>query len=432
MNAHERRTCFFGRRGDRLVPILLFAILCLAVHLVITTSPFGTVSPEKQGFRINDYDYKLQVIRSFWAGKISSIYRVDSQMAAIEEGFGVKLGEAMPIGDSPTVLLLFLPFSAVAKFGLPVALTLWNSVSLAVFFFALGRVGESIPDREIPSPMYFIVVCIFTFSYAMVYALLMRQTSLLACGIMILTVLEVNRAASDTRPPRLWAVLAGSLVLSVKIPYLVVLLGIFLFFGFFREAIAVCAAAAGEMVVLALWKGPGTILDWIAQIRLFSGGAIPGHYASSFNLHTQITLRSAAAQFTDSPFVVVASYGVLLAGCFLLFLAGCARPGIPSSLRKSVIGPSPQRLATALIGLLLLFLPHLGGYEDLLLLVPYAFVFLNRERQPRIGNIDRKFALAILCTAVVLNFNLFPLPRPIFFFWFLKLASVASLFLLVP
>ena len=432
MKPHERRTSFFERWRDWLLPILLFLILCLAVHLVITTSSFGTISTGRQGFRISDYAYKLQVIRSFWSGKISSIYRVDSQIAAVEDGFGVKVGEAMPIGDSPTVLLLFLPFSLVATFGLPVAITLWISVSLAVLFFSLEKTGESFPDREIPSPVYFIVVCIFTFSSAMMHALLMGQTTLLACGILILTVLEITGAANDNRSPRLWTMLAGGLVLSVKIPYLVFLLGILLLFGLFREAVAACAAAAGGIVVLGFWKGFCTILDWIGQIRLFSGGAVPGYYASSFNLHTQVTLRSAFAQFTDSPLVVVASYGVLLAGCFVLFLAWSARRGSPPPPHKSAVGPSPQRLVTALTGLLLLFLPYLGEYEDLLLLVPYTFVFLNKEHRPQIGNIDRKFVLSILCATVVLNYNLFPIPRPIFLFWLLKLASVSFLFLMLP
>jgi hypothetical protein len=432
MNLPENQKPVRGKRKEWILAIPLFLVLCVAVHFVITTSPFGKMSTDKQGFRVNDYEYKLQVIRSFWYGEIASIYKFDFQKAAIEGGFGVKLVEAAPIGDTPNVLLLFLPFSLVAKFGLPFAITLWVSVSLVVLFFALEKAREFFPDGEILSPLYFIVVCMFTFSYAMMHALSMGQTTLLACGILILIVLEITRAADDNRSPRSWTVIAAGLVLSVKIPYLVFLLGILFFFGYFREAISTCAAVVGAIVILGLGKGFGSILDWFEQIRLFSGGTVPEYYASSFNLHTQITFRSAFAQYTDSPFAVDASYLVLCAGLSGLLLAGTAKYMNPASLREWPVRHSPQRLATGLIGLLLLFLPYIGGYEDLLLLVPYLFVFLNADRRPRIGNLDPKFVLAILCTAVVLNYNLFPRPQAIFLFFLLKFIAIGCLFLLLP
>lgn len=143
------KTPFLSRRSQWILETLLVVAICFSIHFLVSTSSFGKISTEKQGLRIDDYVYKLHIIKDFWSGEIPSIYRFENQIQTMEKIYGIPLAEAMPIGDTPTVVLVFLPFSLLAMIDFPLTMTLWVSLSLIVLFHALGRARESIPDAGI-------------------------------------------------------------------------------------------------------------------------------------------------------------------------------------------------------------------------------------------------------------------------------------------
>lgn len=87
-----------------------------------------------------------------------------------------------------------------------------------------------------------------------------------------------------------------------------------------------------------------------------------------------------------------------------------------------------HRLAISLIGLLLLFLPYLGGYEDIMLLVPFCIVLSGNEQQ--LGNKGKVLPVMFLA-GLLLNHNTFPAWKPIALLWLIKLIVINSLIFLV-
>ena len=432
MNLPEGKKTVLGRRSGWLLETLLFLGLCIAVHFVVTISFFGTPTRDRQGLSLNDFDYKLRIVKSFWFGEIPSIYKPEAQIAAIEKAYGVKVTQAMPLADTPTLLLLLLPFSIVAEFNFSIAYTLWMSISLVILFLALEKTQASFTDKKRILPLYLIVVCVFTFSFSMIHAIRMGQSSLLASGLLILLALETIDARNSRRLLRRCPVYVAIILLSVKIHYLILGLGILLFFEFYHEALVSTLIVASTICLLGFWKGFSLLFDWLNQVVLFSGTtALPSYYGSAFSLHTLITLRSACSQFTNSPFVVAISFSILATGGSAILFVTLWKSLHKSSFPKSATILTPQRSVTILFGLLLLFLPYLGGYEDLLLLVPYLFLFLTAEDRARITYIDKKLVLAIFCTGLVLNYNLFPPPQIILLFWLMKVFAITCLFLLL-
>lgn len=432
MNRPEGKKTVLGRRRGWLLETLLFLGLCVAVHYMVTISFLGTSTSNIQGLSLNDYDYKLRIVKSFWFGEIQTIYKPEAQIAAIGNAYGVILTEAMPFADTPMILLLLLPFSLVAEFNFAIAYALWMSISLVILFLALEKTQALFADQKKILPLYLIVVCVFTFSFSMIHAIQMGQSSLLGSGLLILLALETIDAKDSRRLLRRCPVYAAIVLLSVKIHYLILGLGILLFFGYFHEAVVSTLIVVSTIVLLGFWKGFALLFDWLNQVVLFSGTtALPSYYVSAFSLHTLITLRSACSQFTNSPFVVAISYFILVTGGSAILFVSLWKSLHKSSFPQSATSITPQRSATILFGLLLLFLPYLGGYEDLLLLVPYVFLFVTSEDRTRITNIDKKLVLAIFCTGLVLNYNLFPPPQINLLFWLMKAFAIACLFLLL-
>ena len=433
MNRPEGKKTVLGRRRGWLLNPLLFLVLCIAVHFVVTISFKGTPTSNRQELSINDFDYKLRIVKSFWFGEIQTIYKPEAQIAAIENAYGVIVTEAMPFADTPTLLLLLLPFSIVAEFNFAIAYTLWMSISLVILFLALEKTQASFTDKKRILPLYLIVVCVFTFSFSMIHAIRMGQSSLLGSGLLILLALETIDAKNSRRLLRRGPVYVAIVVLSVKIHYLIPGLGILLFFGYFHETVVSTLIVASTIVLLGFWKGFALLFDWLNQVVLFSGTtALPSYYVSAFDLHTLITLRSACSQFTNSTFIVAISYFILVIGGSAILFLSLWKSLHTSSFPQSATSITPQRSATILFGLLLLFMPYLGGYEDLLLLVPYVFLFATAEDRARITNIDNKLVLAIFCTCLVLNYNLFPPPQTILLFWLMKVSVISCLYLLLP
>jgi hypothetical protein len=432
MNRSEGEKTVLGRRRGWLLETLLFLGLCVAVHYVVTISYFGTPTNDRQGVSLNDYDYKLRIVKAFWFGEIPTIYKPKAQITAIENAYGVKVTNPMPLADTPTLLLLLLPFSLVAEFDFAIAYALWMSISLVILFLALEKTQTSFSDKKRILPVYLAVVCVFTFSFSMIHAIRMGQSSLLGSGLLILLALEMIDAKGSRRLLRRYPVYVAIVLLSVKIHYLVLGLGILLFFGYFHEAVVSTFIVASTIVLLGFWKGFAIIFDWLNQIVLFSGTTpLPSYYVSAFSLHTLITLRSACSQFTNSPLVVAISYFMIVTGGSTILFVSLWKNLHKSSFPQSATSITPQQSATILFGLLLLFLPYLGGYEDMLLLVPYVFLFSTAEERAIITNIDKKLVLAIFCTGLVLNYNLFPPPKIILLFWLMKVSTMACLYLLL-
>ncbi len=237
----KNKVAKFFRRKYWIVNFLLFICLCIVIHLTVSRKAVEMISYNNGSYTIGDFIYHILVIKSFWFGEIPSIYQHKSQLAAMANFFQIQPNAVMPIGVTPTVLVLWFPFAFLARFDLPLAQTLWVSSSLAVLIFALLKTYLFLcAYKRSLLPIYFIVLCIFVSSFTTVAAILLGQTGILASGLLILLVIEINQANNAGRPLRRMLVYAMIFLLPIKIPYLVAGIGLLFIFGFILLALIFC------------------------------------------------------------------------------------------------------------------------------------------------------------------------------------------------
>lgn len=413
---------------QRIPEWFLFLPLVLSVYVILDASIGRKPHADFQEFRISDLHYRLAVVRAFWTGEIPTVYRFEYQKAAVENAFGVDLVGAMPLGDTPTALLVYLPFSLLGTSDFLTAHALWISVSLVILFSALGKILKPNEKTGAPLSVILLLSCVFAFSYETVRAVILGQMALMACGLILLLLHEIGNASDTGKPLRRWPVYAAIFVLSAKIPYLLIGLGILFLYGFLYESIVSFLLVACAVGGMGLWKGFGLFTDWAHQLQVFSSLVVQETYASSFVSVTMVTLSSAFQQLGYDSSIVPVSRVILLAGTISIFSVGGVRY-LPLPISSGAGGRAmSHRLAISLIGLLLLFLPYLGGYEDIMLLVPFCIVLSGNEQQ--LGNKGKVLPVMFLA-GLLLNHNTFPAWKPIALLWLIKLIVINSLIFLV-
>ncbi len=408
----------------------LFLPLVLSVYVLLDFSIGRTPSTAFQDFRISDLHYRLAVIRAFWTGEVPTIYRFEYQKAAVENAYGVDLTGAMPFGDTPTALLVYLPLSFSGTPDFLAAHAVWVSVSLVILFYMVGKILKPAEKNGASLPVILLLCCVFAFSYETVRAVILGQMAPMGCALILLLLHEIGVASDTGKPLRRGRVYAAIFVLSVKAPYLVIGVGILFLFGFFHEAIVSFLVVACAVAGMALWKGSGFLADWLDQLQVFSSPVVQESYASGFVYATMVTLNSVFRQLRYGHSVIPVCHAILLAGTVAIFSMGAlAHRSLPT--RSGGDGRTiPRRLAIALIGLPLLFLPYLGGYEDLLLLVPFCIVLSEKDPQSRNEGKVLFLLLLLFLAGLLLNHNTFPAWKPIALLWLIKLVVINSLIFL--
>ncbi len=333
--------------------------------------------------------------------------------------FQIQPNAVMPIGVTPTVLVLWFPFAFLARFDLPLAQTLWVSSSLAVLIFALLKTYLFLcAYKRSLLPIYFIVLCIFVSSFTTVAAILLGQTGILASGLLILLVIEINQANNAGRPLRRMLVYAMIFLLTIKIPYLVAGIGLLFIFGFIYESIVSGTLMVIALLLLSTWLDFDMIIDWFDQLAIYLASEIPGYYASSIYFPFQITFRSAFSSFIGNSLAVTISQIVLFIACLTIFAISFLRYLNQSSSVKVYKKVTSHQLAVTLLAILLLFLPYLVMTEELLLIVPFIILLLE------IGHLKIYYLniIIFIFLTVILNRNLLPDSKPVWPFWLIKLA----------
>jgi len=369
-----------ARNTEFAVKIAFFASLCVLIHFIVTSSIIQYEGDKTTYFKIQDFHYYIVIIKSFWFHEIVSIYNPNSQLMAIDSYFGIEMNHAMPLGISPTALLIMLPFSFIARFSFPLANTLWVSSFLTIYAIAVLKTYSFIQSYERNAlPLFIVVFSVFFFSFRTVTVIFLGQTSLLASALLLLLLLEMVLASKEGRSLRRWIIYPVIFVLSMKMHYLVLGMGILLIGGYIYELLVSSVIVGISVGFLIAYTGLGLITGFMDQISLFSAPESPAYFDFSDVFHTFVTFRSAFAPIIGGSLSLKISLFVLLFGCMAVFYISVFRSGGTGEERKNFERVAAPQLMIALFAMLFLFMPYIGGYEDVLLCVPFAAVCLIQD-----------------------------------------------------
>ena len=372
------------RKMELYVKSAMFLSLCIIVHLLVTSYVIKYESDKTTYYKIQDFHYYIVMIKSFWFKEIVSIYDPKYQLMAIDKYFGTEMNFAYPLGISPTALLIMLPLSLVARYSFPLANTLWVSVFLSIYAVAVLKIYFRLRayERNV-LPLFIMVFSVFFFSFRTVTVIFLGQTSLLASGLLLFLLLELLSARDGQHPPRRFIIYPIMFVLSMKIHYLILGMGILLLGGYLYELLASCVIVGLSIAFLIAYTGPALWMGFMEQISLFSAHELPAYYEISNVFHTFITFRSAFAPIIGGPLSLKISLIVLSVGCISIFCLYVFKSAGMGKDRNNLEKFAPLPMIVALFALLLLFFPYIGGYEDLLMCVPFAAVCLIPGHAPR-------------------------------------------------
>ncbi len=332
-----------------------------------------------------DIAYHLLMAKAFWFDQIVDIYQLDAQLAVLSNFSGRPIHAAMPIGASPVAFLLWYPFAILSSFDLSLGYSSWVAFSAVVFVLAVWQIF--IAQNDSPGSSrgeYGVGLLLVLCSYICVQALLLGQTSLVACAIFVFVVAHGKRLPGGSIN---WPLVLCLIVLSVKPTYFVIGLATYLCCGLKRES------AIGTLVVLVIVGIFAQVygLHWLTgyfhSLNIYSQPEVIPEYRGSIVPETMILFRTAFGSIMPEAQASHVGLFIWLASTVLII----------------VLAPKfPERIlcCALLIGSFLLFAPYVGAYEDLLLIVLIASIKPWRER-----TLASQVGLIVFLAFIFLIFN---------------------------
>ena len=422
------------RKSSLLLGFLLFFLISLPVHFFITLSlPMKSSITIKNGtHKISDFCYWILVVKSFWIGDIKSIYTLESNLRAMSSFFGQEIKGAMPIGVSPTALLIWLPFSYIAIYSLPLANTAWVSFSLTVFSISIFLARRTLHSlNPYFSNIFLFVTFLFIFSFAFQECIFKGNISVLASGILILLILTLYLQKNSTPTLNFLLISFYIIILSIKTTYLVIALILLFIFGYILEFILSFSIIIFLFILINIFLGTGLIREWLEVLSVFFRESMPGYYASSLDMTTFVTFRSAFTMYLGHFTTMIVSQLFLFAGCVWILCISATRHILPLQRIGQRIFPAKVNepfLSVFLFSMILLFLPYINGTEDVLIIVCFFITLLFSSKE----NFRKYFFyIALMCTYPILNHNAMHLLKLTWLFWSIKTALFVNLLMIL-
>src|SRR3990172_1247240 len=311
-----------------------------------------------------------------------------------------------------------------------VKIALFVSLCVLIHFIVTSSIiqyeGDKTAYFKIQDFHYYIVmISVFLFSFRTVTVIFLGQTSLLASALLLLLLLEMALASKEGRSLRRWIIYPVIFVLSMKMHYLVLGMGILLIGGYIYELLASSVIVGFSIGFLILYTGLALITGFMEQISLFSAHELPAYYDFTDVFHTFFTFRSAFAPIIGGSLSLKISLIVLLFGCMSIFCISVFQSGGMGKNKKNFQKVTTLQMIIAFFALLLLFLPYIGGDEDVLLCIPFAAVCLSPVHMQRKYG---KIFVIIPFLFIVLNQSIMLSSDHLWLYWGMKAFILIYLF----
>jgi len=350
--------------------VLWIALVVYVVRLLIPMldygSPFGISLPSTEqksshaGLKIVDFPFHFNFAQKVWKKETTvssgeSIYSVENHLKVTSDWAGQKMGSSLHFGYSPTMLWLFLP---LVSFSPSTAYFLFNIAGLAAIFWLTS-----------PSRCRWGIGLFSCFSPLAQLCFVLGQTPLVT-GAGLLYIAEKSREDSNAHGWResiipatiLWALTskppialsAAAVLLSMRRWRVLSIAALFTFFS---------------TIIISPWLGSNWMNDYIHLLRAYNLTDAGSVFAWSIYPDFMANLRAFLnidIDFADN----IAGY--LSAVVWLIVLTFIAILGLRRRL-------SVAALWSMSILAYLLFCPHVGPTEELLVLVILSLCVSAKE-----------------------------------------------------
>ena len=277
-------------------------------------------------------------------GEFESAYDVTAIQTAYQQLIGVEGWGRPPWPYPPTYVLLMLPFGLLSFFS---ALALWQTLPLIGFMLVLSRLG-------LPLLLYWLI----PLSASVV------QTIVTGTNGLLMALLLAGGLLSLERHPKIAGVLFA--LVTIK-PQLALLVGPALLIGGHWRALGAMVAAFAVLVGISL--------------AAFGAGIWPAFFEVLSDIQDQLVLGN--VRWTRMPTIFVAArmsgLDVTSAQLFQIVVALGAAAGVGWAWWHRV----PFNLRAALlVAAILLTTPYAYDYDQVILLLPIAWLILEAQREP--------------------------------------------------
>ena len=377
-------------------------------------------------FRIQDYAYHIILVKAFWSDGFGNIYDLYFQQQALSAHVGSQINTVMPLGITPLALVVWFPFTYVARFSMALSYTFWVVFSIGVLFTALYKIGRYVFLKKKLQALPITLSLITIFSSIMFRTLYLGQTSVLAAGLFVHLIFICYKPANLPKSAFNLLIPLLIFVLGMKPTYIALGLGLLIINGLWQEAFY----SVAFVTVVLIGVTPLLTVKWVSSyinlLRMYSQGDITYVYDWAIKPHTMNIFRSAFRNFIGDNIAVlisnVVTYGVyigIMGFSFLTQIRGKQTDQlIPLIVTKG-------QLFVLLVASYLLFTPYAGVYEDLLFLPIFVMVLLVGNSPPLTSY--KNLALVFFLFVILLH-NYFPPNKPLWLFWTLKAMILGYMF----
>ncbi len=391
---------------------LIWAVLSYVFHFHVSRN-VNFLQRSDQILKIADLAYYLEIVRAFWFRGLGQIYRLDVQQQILSAATGAPVAASMPLNVFPTALILWLPFAAALQHSMALAFSFWNGFSLTVMIAAFLRLFENLA-RNGRSKMLLLPVFFAFLSDAAAACLIIGQTSIFLGAVLMLLFMQCSEKRDRGKSTQSVMEVLLLLALSIKPQYFALGLAIALICRRFTVLIM----ALGGAGIITLLVSPPLGLDWPAHylntLQLYSSGNILPAYRDSFAPELMNIFRYSFETVVGAGLATLISLLFLVIGYPTIILASMTRSfqrrsaGVWCSMPKSVL---------MLLAIYLLFSPHSGYYEEVLI-VSFFGIAAFSAGQP----VGWAWILlwSVVSCVLVNRLLISPVVAPMWCYWLLK------------
>lgn len=294
--------------------------------------------------RGNDFTFFWTAANLAVRGEFESAYDVTAFQTAYGQLLGVEIGDVTPWPYPPTYVLLILPFGLLSYFS---ALALWQTLPLIGFMLVLSRLG-------LPPLLYWLI----PLSASVV------QTIVTGANGLLMALLLAGGLLSLERHPKIAGVLFA--LVTIK-PQLALLIGPALVIGGHWRALGAMVAAFAVLVGISL--------------AAFGAGIWPAFFESLSYIHDHLVLGT--VRWTRMPTIFVAARMSGLDVTSAQLVQGVVALGAAAGVAWAWWHRVPFNLRAALlVAAILLTTPYAYDYDQVILLLPIAWLILEAQREP--------------------------------------------------
>ena len=400
----------------RVSGVLLIMVLTAWFFYYSITSKIGFVYLTKDDFAIQDYAYHIILTEQLLVNRQADIYAPAFQFKALSSYLNTPVSIAMPVGATPVSFFVWIPFGVLAHYNLSFSYTLWVVVSISVLILSLWKIFRQssyppFPPRARPIvPLVFIVLTILIVSGPV--AALLGQTSILAAGLISLLLYYIHAGRDNGFDNNRMIITALVCLSALKPTYLLISVGILLIYQRKREFFAASAVLAVFLAAVTPFLTIHWVASYITNITMYFSGNFPDFYAWSVVPEAMNTFAGVWGDVLGRKNANGLSM-ILLIMCWIwIGCSACRR----FRIRFHRLSLNQPQSVILLIAGCLLFSPHSGVYEDLLLIPVFVVIGLYKPGI-RMGN-WRVILLGGCLVASMFHFIPFPAVWSRFFLLF--------------